>query len=90
MIQVGYLMTRVRYTDKRYMFVVPEVLECLSLVWSDSDNFSIVFNEFLVVLAQLRHVMATVWSTEASIKDEYNVFLSLVIGKAYLFALSIG
>jgi len=69
---------------------VSEVPERPSIVWSDSDNFSIVLSKFLVVLTQLRHVMAAVWSAEASIKDEDNVFLSLVIGKAYLFALSIG
>jgi hypothetical protein len=35
-------------------------------------------------------VMAAVWSAEASIKDKDNVFFPFVIGKTYLFALSVG
>jgi hypothetical protein len=35
-------------------------------------------------------VMAAVWSAKASIKDQDDVFFPFVIGKAYLFVLSIG
>jgi hypothetical protein len=49
--------------------LVPEVLECCTVFWTNNQNLGLASDELFVVLAQLRHVPAAEWSKESPVED---------------------
>ncbi len=54
------------------------------------DHLGLPLDEFLVILAQLRHVPAAEWSNEAAVEHEQDMRCAAKIGQAKWLALIIG
>lgn len=59
------------------------------IFWTQDDHLSLPFCEFLVVLAQLRHVPAAEWSKKATVEHEQHVRFAAKIGQANRLTLEI-
>jgi hypothetical protein len=88
--QLGDDVLGVGDADERHIVFMPPVGKFPGAFRTDSDDFSIESDEFLIVLAQPRHVFSTVGSEETPVKGQNDIFLSMVIGQTYKAPLTVG
>jgi hypothetical protein len=64
-------------------------LKGFRIIGTNNDHLSLTFDEFLIVLAQLRHVPLAKWSGKATVEHEQNIFFAVKIGQANRLTLEI-
>jgi len=69
---------------------MPPLLERRGVLRADGNHFRIAFHELLIILAQLRQMLPAVGSKKPAVKNQDDVFLSLVRRESYQVTLGVG
>jgi len=80
----------VRQTDKGQIILLPVVQEGCCIVGTDHYNFGILCCEFVIILAQLRHVLLAEGSEKSAVENEENILFVLKIGQVDFASCEIG
>ncbi len=75
---LGNDMVGIGNADKRHFVIMPPPGESCGILRTDGNYFSIALNKFLVVLAQLRHMLPAMRSKEAAVKDQKDILFPSV------------
>lgn len=84
------MMLRVCESDKWHLVRRPKQFECRRAIRTNRQNFRIAFYKFLIVLTQLRQMLAAVWSSESAQKRQHDIFFGAKIRQANFVAIRIG
>ncbi len=79
LVQIGDLVITVRQADKRHFVCRPKQFERRRAIGTHGENFRIAFYKFLIVLTQLRQMLAAVWSSKPAQKRQHDIFLAAKI-----------
>src|SRR5271157_202281 len=75
--------------DKRQVLLVPISLKSAGVFLTNHNHLSLPFNKFLIVKAQLCHMLLAKWSGKATIKYQQYVGFPFVIGQTNDISLKI-
>jgi len=88
-VQFEYAGFRVGQADERQVVLFPIGLKSLCVFRADHHHLRPPLDEFLIVLAQLRHVPLAEWSDKGAVEDQQHVGFAAKIGKTNAFSLEI-
>lgn len=80
---------RIRYPDKRQIFLQPVFLKKFGFLRSDNDYFCIRFYEVLIIPAQLRQILAAEWSGKSAIENQQHIPSAGKIRKGHFVSIKI-
>ena len=72
-----------------HLVFFPPFLKVLRLFRSDGDNFRVAVNELLMIMAQLRHMVAAEGSLKTSVEHQHYILLAFIVGEFNCAALGI-
>ncbi len=70
---IGYPVLRIRQADERQLVALPIAGKTRGVLWANDDDLGAAGLDLGVAQAQLRHVLAAVWSSEAAIENQHYV-----------------
>jgi hypothetical protein len=79
----------VTQASKRHIMTAPPLGKLRQSFGPNGNYLRSTRYEFFVVLSQLRHVLAAVWSAETPVEDQDNGLFALIARQLYFFAISI-
>lgn len=88
-VQFQNLVFGVGQTDKRQFFFLPVFLKRPGIFRPGNHYFRIQLDEFLIILAQLRHVRAAERSKKSAVKNHHHVLFVEIVGKRHSFTVEI-
>jgi len=62
----------------------------LSIFGTNHNDNGVLFDEFIKILTQLRHMTLAKWSSKSTIKDQDNILDSTIIREMEWFPLEVG
>jgi len=75
--------------NKGQVMLLPIGLKGFGIFWPDHNYLRLPFDEFWVILAQLRHMPLAEWSDKGAVENQQHVRFTMKIGQANGFTLEI-
>jgi len=82
-------MVRVGQADKRHLVFTPPIRKNFGLLRTDRNYLGAPFYKFQIVLAQLRHMPAAVWSNKAAVENKNDMPGAFIIREPDLPSLEV-